>query len=178
MMICRHPILIMATTTTVAAVTVKLDGNMNVMSRSNTWPMVVVQLERNDVGGNGGGGGGRGGGMHVTENGPSDDGPCTAVTDDLMGVGAVTADMCPLAPLSARKRATLQRHYYPEGDWGWVIAATAVAVHVINHGFQLSAAVTLMPAAEKYGQPVVNTGKCYLTDVIVNKFAGLNRLNY
>lgn len=150
------------TTTTVAAVTMKLDGNMNVMSRSNTWPVVVVRLEHNGGGGGGGGNvGGVGGGMHVIENGPSDDGPCTAVTDDLIGVGAATADTCPLAPLSARKRATLQRHYYPEGSWGWVIVATAVAVHVINHGFQLSAAVTLKPASEKYGQPVVNTGKCY-----------------
>jgi len=125
---------------------------MNVMSRSNTWPVVVVRLERD-------------GGRVVTANGPSDDGPCTAVTDDLMagdgggGGGATMADTCPLAPLSARKRATLQRHYYPEGGWGWVIVATAVAVHVLNHGFQLSAAVTLSPAANKYEQPVVHTGE-------------------
>jgi len=75
------------------------------------------------------------------------------------GGGVAAADTCPLAPLSARKRATLQRHYYPEGGWGWVIVATAVAVHVINHGLQLSAAVMLRPAADKHGQPVVNTGQ-------------------
>lgn len=142
----------------------KLDGNMNVMSRSNTWPVVVVRLEH-------------GGDMHVIDNGPSDDGPCTAATDDMAGVGGVgggggggeyvgvgggetaAADTCPLAPLSARKRATLQRHYYPEGGWGWVIVATAVAVHVLNHGLQLSAAVMLRPAADKHGQPAVNTGQ-------------------
>jgi len=108
----------------------------------------------------------------VIDNGPSDDGPCTAATDDLTGLfagvgggvdanggGVAAADTCPLAPLSARKRATLQRHYYPEGGWGWVIVATAVAVHVINHGLQLSAAVMLRPAADKHGQPVVNTGQ-------------------
>lgn len=156
-----------------AAAVMKLDGNMNVMSRSNTWPVVVVRLEHD-------------GGVHVTDNGPSDDGgPCTAVTDDMTGlfggvgsgggggVGDVdvngvgggggdgtAADTCPLAPLSARKRATLQRHYYPEGGWGWVIVATAVAVHLLNHGLQLSAAVMLRPAAAKHGQPVVNTGQC------------------
>lgn len=143
------------------AIAMKLDGNMNVMSRSNTWPVVVVRLEQIDDGDDGG--------VHVT-----DDGPCTAMTDDLMGGsgggvggsggvgvgGAVTGttDTCPLAPLSARKRATLQRHYYPEGGWGWVIVATAIAVHVLNHGFQLSAGVTLGSAAVKFGQPVINTG--------------------
>eukprot|EP00102_Acyrthosiphon_pisum_P025505 XP_016662715.1 PREDICTED: uncharacterized protein LOC107884648 [Acyrthosiphon pisum] len=145
-----------------AVAAMKLDSNMNVMSRSNTWPVVVVRLEHD-------------GGVHVIDNGPSDDGPCTAATDDLTGLfggvggggggvdanggGAAAADTCPLAPLSARKRATLQRHYYPEGGWGWVIVATAVAVHVLNHGLQLSAAVMLRPAADKHGQPVVNTGQ-------------------
>jgi len=75
------------------------------------------------------------------------------------GGGTAATDTCPLAPLSARKRATLQRHYYPEGGWGWVIVATAVVVHVLNHGLQLSAAVMLRPAAEKHKQPVVNTGQ-------------------
>lgn len=127
---------------------------MNVMSRSKTWPVVVVRLERGDEDG-----------MLVTE-----DGPCMAMTDDLMGAvggagvvggGGVTGttDTCPLAPLSARKRATLQRHYYPEAGWGWVVMATAIAVHVLNHGFQLSAAVTLGAAAVKFGQPVINTGQ-------------------
>ncbi|VVC32197.1 Hypothetical protein CINCED_3A000011 [Cinara cedri] len=136
----------------------KLDGNMNVMSRSNTWPVVVIRLEHVDDGDDGG--------VHLT-----DDGPCTALTDDLMGgvgggVGGVggggvtgMTDTCPLAPLSARKRATLQRHYYPEAGWGWVIVATAIAVHVLNHGLQLSAAVTLGAAAVKFGQPVINTGQ-------------------
>lgn len=135
----------------------KLDGNMNVMSRSNTWPVVVVRLDSD----------GHGGGVHVIENvGPSNNGPCTAVTDDLLcvvdarvGGRTDTGHTCPLVPLSARKRATLQRHYYPEGDWGWVIAATAVVVHLLNHGFQLSAAITLGFAAEKHGQTVVNTGE-------------------
>lgn len=143
---------------------------MNVMSRSNTWPVVVVRLEHVDDGG-----GGDDGVVHVT-----DDGPCTATTDDLTaGVGGIvggggvgagggvgtggghtgTTDTCPLAPLSARKRATLQRHYYPEGGWGWVIVATAVAVHVLNHGLNLSAAVTLGSAAIKFGQPAINTGQ-------------------
>lgn len=161
-----------------AAAVMKLDGNMNVMSRSNTWPVVVVRLEHD-------------GAVHVTDNGPSDDGgPCTAVTDDMTGlfgggggggVGGVdvngvgggdgtAADTCPLAPLSARKRATLQRHYYPEGGWGWVIVATAVAVHVLNHGLQLSAAVMLRPAAAKHGQPAVNTGQSAANNIFCNSY--------
>ncbi|XP_025209027.1 uncharacterized protein LOC112604277 [Melanaphis sacchari] len=54
-----------------AAAAMKLDGNMNVMSRSNTWPVVVVHLEHD-------------GGAHET-----DDGPCTAVTDDVTGLFGV-----------------------------------------------------------------------------------------
>ncbi|CAL8110038.1 unnamed protein product [Orchesella dallaii] len=32
---------------------------------------------------------------------------------------------------------TLQQHYYPEGDWGWVVTVCAVACHAITTGIQL-----------------------------------------
>jgi len=32
----------------------------------------------------------------------------------------------------------LRRHYYPEAGWGWVVVACACAVHLLNHGLQLS----------------------------------------
>ncbi|KAL6264410.1 hypothetical protein P5V15_004519 [Pogonomyrmex californicus] len=38
-----------------------------------------------------------------------------------------------------RKEATLRRHYYPEGGWGYVIVTCSVLVHFIGVGLQLAA---------------------------------------
>lgn len=38
-----------------------------------------------------------------------------------------------------RKEATLKRHYYPEGGWGYVIVTCSVLVHFIGVGLQLAA---------------------------------------
>lgn len=50
-------------------------------------------------------------------------------------------------------------HYYPEAGCGWIILATAAAVHVLKHGLQLLAAVMLRPVEEKHKLPVVNVGQ-------------------
>ncbi|XP_049954757.1 monocarboxylate transporter 2-like [Schistocerca serialis cubense] len=36
---------------------------------------------------------------------------------------------------------TLQQHYYPEGGWGWLVVAAALAVHVLAHGVHAAAGV-------------------------------------
>lgn len=42
-------------------------------------------------------------------------------------------------PIDFRKEATLGRHYYPEGGWGYVIVTCSVLVHFIGVGLQLAA---------------------------------------
>ena len=49
--------------------------------------------------------------------------------------------------LDPRKTATLSRHYYPEGGWGWVVVGCSVGVHVLNHGLQLGGGAVLLSAA-------------------------------
>ena len=36
------------------------------------------------------------------------------------------------------KSATFRQHYYPEGNWGWVIAACCFLANVFTTGLQLS----------------------------------------
>lgn len=69
-------------------------------------------------------------------------------------------DLCPLnegVPLDARKLATLYRHYYPEGGWGWVVIVCSVLVHILTLGLQLSCSQLVGPAQRKFGQGPVNT---------------------
>lgn len=35
---------------------------------------------------------------------------------------------------------TLKQHYYPEGGWGWVVLAVALAVQAVAHGAQMTMA--------------------------------------
>jgi len=49
-------------------------------------------------------------------------------------------DLSPARPVTDfRKEATLRRHYYPEGGWGYVIVTCSVLVHFIGIGLQLAA---------------------------------------
>ncbi|KAJ3627507.1 hypothetical protein MTP99_014881 [Tenebrio molitor] len=63
-------------------------------------------------------------------------------------------------------RRLLCRHYYPEGGWGWIVAACAVLVHIVNHGFQLSCSQLVAPAAFKFHvPPVYPAGMVKLTQI-------------
>lgn len=59
--------------------------------------------------------------------------------------------------LDARKAATLYRHYYPEGGWGWIVLICSVLVHVLTLGLQLSCSQLVGPANRKFQQTAVNT---------------------
>ena len=48
-----------------------------------------------------------------------------------------------VAKIHNNKKATIRQHYYPEGGWGWVIAATTSVALSIGHGLQLSLAAIL-----------------------------------
>lgn len=53
--------------------------------------------------------------------------------------------------------ATLRRHYYPEGNWGWVIICVGVLISILNHGLQLAAPIFLLSAGKKFKEDAVNT---------------------
>ncbi|XP_065339096.1 monocarboxylate transporter 10-like isoform X1 [Cloeon dipterum] len=50
-----------------------------------------------------------------------------------------------------KKTATLYRHYYPEGGWGYVIVTCSVLVSVLGQGLQLSFGHLISPAENKFG---------------------------
>lgn len=61
-------------------------------------------------------------------------------------------------PIDFRKEATLGRHYYPEGGWGYVIVTCSVLVHFIGVGLQLAAPGCLHFAAQqKFRHPPLHS---------------------
>ncbi|XKL62904.1 hypothetical protein PGB90_002737 [Kerria lacca] len=89
------------------------------LSRSNTWPVVVVNLERN--------------GCTTTTHLDANFNERTPLESINGPVSSCTGTV-----LDPRKVATLSRHYYPEGGWGWVILGCCLIVYILNHGLQLS----------------------------------------
>lgn len=54
-----------------------------------------------------------------------------------------------------RQLVTLKQHYYPEGGWGWVVAAVAVAAHLLTHGLHLASGVFVQELVHKFGPGTV-----------------------
>ena len=63
-----------------------------------------------------------------------------------------------LTAMNARKKVTLKRHYYPEGEWGYIVMIVAMCIQIISHGLQTSYGVLLTPALLQYGKTVGETG--------------------
>lgn len=57
--------------------------------------------------------------------------------------------------VDVRQLVTLKQHYYPEGGWGWVVAAVAVVAHLLTHGIHLSSGVIVRQLVHKYGPGTV-----------------------
>ncbi|KAL0117222.1 hypothetical protein PUN28_010220 [Cardiocondyla obscurior] len=70
-----------------------------------------------------------------------------------------------LDAINARKKITLNKHYYPEGGWGYVIIIITILVHLISHGLQLASGLLMKPAMTRFEQTVGNSGTTY-TSVI------------
>ncbi|XP_055587450.1 uncharacterized protein LOC129739923 [Uranotaenia lowii] len=78
------------------------------------------------------------------------------------GVGVSSAELpcdghrC-ISGQAALKVSTLWRHYYPEGDWGWIILLVGVLSTILNHGVQIAGPMYLLPAGERFKQSAVNS---------------------
>ncbi|XP_071567624.1 uncharacterized protein [Temnothorax nylanderi] len=73
--------------------------------------------------------------------------------------------------INARKKITLNKHYYPEGGWGYVIIIITILVHLISHGLQLASGLLMSPAMARFEQTVENSGTIYgalSTGLIIN----------
>lgn len=110
------------------------------LSRSNTWPLVVVQIENS----------GRTETKLDANFNEKKVTPVTKPTDSGLSI-----------QIDPKKAATLNRHYYLEGGWGWVVIVASVLVHLLNHGLQLSWAVLLQPTADKFAATVTDTGTAF-----------------
>ncbi|KAG7201418.1 hypothetical protein KM043_004178 [Ampulex compressa] len=64
----------------------------------------------------------------------------------------------PTRASDVRKEATLRRHYYPEGGWGYVIVTCSVLVHFLGIGLQFAAPGTWHVTAElKFHHPPLHS---------------------
>ncbi|CRL00612.1 CLUMA_CG013872, isoform A, partial [Clunio marinus] len=52
-------------------------------------------------------------------------------------------------------RQNCAAHYYPDGDWGWIVCSVAFLAHILTTGFQLSYGFLLLYAIKHLGQDVV-----------------------
>lgn len=99
------------------------------------------------VGGSGfpeGGVGGTGSGFHGGRGGAPLPGHCSkSQPAGLSGLGDI------------RQLVTLKQHYYPEGGWGWVVAAVAMTAHLLTHGLHLASGVFIQELVHKFGPGTV-----------------------
>ena len=65
--------------------------------------------------------------------------------------------------LRRKKIASIFQHYYPEGDWGYVILVVALAVQILVHGMQLGFGLLLTAMPRRWTRHqehfVTNSGK-------------------
>lgn len=64
-----------------------------------------------------------------------------------------------LTAANARRKVTLKRHYYPEGNWGYVVAVVAIIIHSICHGLQLGFGVLLLSIPIQFDKKISDAGK-------------------
>ncbi|KAG8246107.1 hypothetical protein J6590_023806 [Homalodisca vitripennis] len=119
------------------------------LSRSNTWPVVVVRLEE-----------GR---------------PSTQLEPLKKEEVVPAAVVCPT--IDSRKATTLYRHYYLEGGWGWVVITVSVLVHLLCHGLQLSWGILMEPTARRFTTTITDTGLVQADDSFPSKVLNRKKVN-
>lgn len=53
--------------------------------------------------------------------------------------------------LDPRQLLTLTRHYYPEGGWGWAVAAAATLAQILAHGLHQASAILTVETVKRFG---------------------------
>ncbi|KAK2579599.1 hypothetical protein KPH14_010893 [Odynerus spinipes] len=72
--------------------------------------------------------------------------------------GFPTGNQQTCRPYDLRKEATLRRHYYPEGGWGYVIVTCSMLVHFLGIGLQFAAPGSWHVTAElKFHHPPLHS---------------------
>lgn len=54
---------------------------------------------------------------------------------------------------------TMRQHYYPEGNWGWIVLIAGFFVQILTHGLQLSYAVQLEDVGWRFRRRPYESGK-------------------
>lgn len=109
------------------------------LNRSNTWPLVVVEIENN--------------GRTKTRLDANFNEKNTKPDETALLKSGLPMSIDP------KKAATLNRHYYLEGGWGWAVVVASALVHLLGLGLQLSWGVLLPPTAAKFSASVTDTGE-------------------
>ncbi|KAL6955789.1 hypothetical protein U1Q18_050890 [Sarracenia purpurea var. burkii] len=133
------------------------------LSRTHSWPATAVHVRRHC------------GEFHrdtATQTSPGrgrDDEPTVEPCSGAIAAAALsTAAATQSASESVAKKKQqyirssrlLQRHYYPEGGWGWVIVFCATCIHILNHGLQLAFSVENRFILATFKAPALCTGSC------------------
>ncbi|KAI4486011.1 hypothetical protein M0804_006500 [Polistes exclamans] len=92
-------------------------------------------------------------------------------------LSAVNQQTC--RPYDLCKEATLRRHYYPEGGWGYVIVTCSMLVHFLGVGLQFAAPGTWHRSAElKFDHPPLHSAGFKILLVRCGKFCKATVANY
>lgn len=74
-----------------------------------------------------------------------------------------------LPPLASDdpKAITIKQHYYPEGQWGWVIVGCVTFVHFLTSALTPTASLTLIEIVYRFhpDQGIVAAGKVIILQV-------------
>ncbi|CAO1374605.1 unnamed protein product [Diamesa hyperborea] len=61
----------------------------------------------------------------------------------------------------------IRQHFYPDGDWGWIVCSVAFLAHILTTGFQLSYGFLLLYAIKHLGQEsAMEAGKWIISSLI------------
>ena len=64
-----------------------------------------------------------------------------------------------LEPDGEVKKATIGRHYYPEGGWGWVVLIMSLLVQISAHGLHQATGVVLIEVCNEYKASFISASK-------------------
>lgn len=70
-----------------------------------------------------------------------------------------------------RTLRTLKVHYYPEGDWGWIVIVVGVAIQTISHGLHMAYGMFLVKLENVFG-PTMYSGDYKLKLLRLLDFVG------